>query len=251
MNLLNFDNEGGLMTFQEVLSFMQVAYTDVLGHLAGFIGNNVIISGCEVVAGNISGGVVIINGEVLPFEGGVNTGYMTIQEDVTNMLYQVGGSKPFYVARKMVPAVSGVAVESLIRLSTIKAHYANTSNPHNVTKGQVGLGNLPNAKSDTITLDSSESLATSKAVYDVLRAIKGGTWTGSVGPETIFTITHNNGNANYQVMLTNTTSAPPLFDFVNYGAIVIEKAANTFKVKAGVAMGGPTVLNIDWIIFPK
>jgi len=48
--------------------------------------------------------------------------------------------------------------------TTWNAHAENTSNPHSVTKAQVGLGNLPNAKSDSITLDSSDTLATSKAV---------------------------------------------------------------------------------------
>ena len=43
-------------------------------------------------------------------------------------------------------------------------HKNNTSNPHNVTKVQVGLSNIPNAKSDAVNLNSSETLATSKAV---------------------------------------------------------------------------------------
>jgi hypothetical protein len=44
------------------------------------------------------------------------------------------------------------------------AHSANTANPHGVTKAQVGLGNLPNAKSNSINLNSSSTLATSAAV---------------------------------------------------------------------------------------
>jgi hypothetical protein len=43
-------------------------------------------------------------------------------------------------------------------------HTTNTSNPHGTTKTHVGLGNLPNAKSDSITLGSSDTLATSAAV---------------------------------------------------------------------------------------
>ncbi len=39
------------------------------------------------------------------------------------------------------------------------------------TKGDVGLGNLPNAKSDSLELDSSESLATSKAVAMLWKSI--------------------------------------------------------------------------------
>lgn len=44
-------------------------------------------------------------------------------------------------------------------------HTGNQSNPHNVTKSQVGLGNLPNAKSDSTSLDDTNTLATSKALW--------------------------------------------------------------------------------------
>lgn len=46
----------------------------------------------------------------------------------------------------------------------LDAHEARTDNPHGVTKAQVGLGNLPNAKSDAVNLDSSSTLASSRAV---------------------------------------------------------------------------------------
>ena len=43
-------------------------------------------------------------------------------------------------------------------------HKASQTNPHGVTKAQVGLGNLPNAISDAVNSNSSGTLATSKAV---------------------------------------------------------------------------------------
>ena len=43
-------------------------------------------------------------------------------------------------------------------------HLLSTSNPHSVTKTQIGLGNLPNAKSDSYVSNDSNTLATSKAV---------------------------------------------------------------------------------------
>lgn len=49
-------------------------------------------------------------------------------------------------------------------------HPSDQSNPHGVTKAQVGLGDLPNAKSDAVNLGDSDILATSKAVkaaYDL------------------------------------------------------------------------------------
>lgn len=55
--------------------------------------------------------------------------------------------------------------------STLSSHIGNTSNPHAVTKTQVGLGNIPNLISDSINQDNSNSLATSKAVYLLNQAI--------------------------------------------------------------------------------
>ena len=46
-------------------------------------------------------------------------------------------------------------------------HLNDNDNPHEVTKNQVGLGNLPNAKSKSIDKYNSNVLATSKAVYTV------------------------------------------------------------------------------------
>ena len=43
-------------------------------------------------------------------------------------------------------------------------HLISTANPHSVTKSQIGLGNLPNAKSNSTNLNSSTTLATSRAV---------------------------------------------------------------------------------------
>lgn len=54
----------------------------------------------------------------------------------------------------------------------LEAHINNTNNPHGVTKTQVGLGNLPNAKSDDIDRDDSNTLATSKAVNDLRSSIQ-------------------------------------------------------------------------------
>jgi hypothetical protein len=49
----------------------------------------------------------------------------------------------------------------------LQSHLADHANPHAVTKVQIGLGNLPNALSDAINLNSSETLASSAAVYQL------------------------------------------------------------------------------------
>lgn len=56
---------------------------------------------------------------------------------------------------------------------SISAHQSNTHNPHNVTKSQVGLGQLPNAKSDNEASNDSEILATTALTRKLYDAIAG------------------------------------------------------------------------------
>ncbi|NLR66934.1 hypothetical protein HGH92_21680 [Chitinophaga varians] len=49
----------------------------------------------------------------------------------------------------------------------IANHVASQSNPHNVTKAQVGLANVPNTVSDATDQNASDVLATSAAVYQL------------------------------------------------------------------------------------
>lgn len=53
----------------------------------------------------------------------------------------------------------------------VSGHADRTDNPHGVTKEQVGLGNIPNAISDSFNLNNPDCLATAKAVYDAYRAL--------------------------------------------------------------------------------
>jgi hypothetical protein len=104
----------------------------------------------------------------------------------------------------------------------IQNHIDDHANPHAVTKSQVGLGNLPNAISDSYQLDDSATLATSKAVYslwqslsavilyvgnihlgDIGNIINGGAISNAVnsgGVDSKCTVTHNQGIVgNYMV----------------------------------------------------
>lgn len=51
--------------------------------------------------------------------------------------------------------------------------HLNEHNPHGINKTTVGLGNLPNAKSDAINLDDTNTLATSKAVHTLAGVVDG------------------------------------------------------------------------------
>ena len=67
------------------------------------------------------------------------------------------------------------AVTGLAEASDLTAHTGNTSNPHSVTKAQVGLGNVDN------TSDANKPVSTAQAAADALKVNKAGdTMTGNL-----------------------------------------------------------------------
>lgn len=81
-----------------------------------------------------------------------------------------------YLTKKAIIALTRLANISALQAEVqvlIDAHASLTNNPHEVTKAQVGLSNLPNATSDSYGHDSSDHLATAKAVHDLQNVIMG------------------------------------------------------------------------------
>lgn len=72
------------------------------------------------------------------------------------------------------------AVTGLAEASDLTAHTGNTSNPHGVTKAQVGLGNVDN------TSDANKPVSAAQAAADALKVNKAGdTMTGTLSLPTI------------------------------------------------------------------
>lgn len=98
MNKLKLDNTGGLPFDQNILDFMQNAYHSLqqLGHLAG---NLTILSGCQTVGNSVTDGYVFIEGEVLRFQGGANSGRVIIKEEARTLPFEDGQNKPVEITR--------------------------------------------------------------------------------------------------------------------------------------------------------
>ena len=262
MNNLKLDNQGGLLAFQQVLAFMQDTYKSAVAAISKALGNNVIIDGCEVNGANLSPGIIILNGELLPFDGGANLGFFTVQETVQNRLYRDGVQKPLYHIRKAITHGSnGVAYSDFSRINNLRttkdniadlvaqltalnagvtnlsnsyAAHLSATNPHSVTKSQVGLSALPNAKSDSIDLDDSNTLATSKAVSEAWKNIVlyyGTLVINNIIGKGTFTVTHNINNSNYIVVgnfINNESSFITGAESLVYA--IGNKTANSFKL---------------------
>lgn len=121
MNNANFNQTGGFPLQTDSLAFMQEAYTQLAG-IARLGGDDYILSGAEVDGTTVAAGVVVIDGELLPLEGGEKLEYLDIVEVVENRTFETGESKPVYHHRKAVFAAAGaVAFDSLPRVSSVVA----------------------------------------------------------------------------------------------------------------------------------
>lgn len=63
----------------ETIDFLQ-SISGLIAGLASLGGNNYILSGCIETGSNVSSGVIVINGEILPFMAGTKTTYVVIEE---------------------------------------------------------------------------------------------------------------------------------------------------------------------------
>lgn len=170
-----FNEPDGFPLNQQRLEWMQAAYSEIFDGLTAMIGNNVIVSGCIIAGNTVSDGWVVLNGTLYPFKGttaGVQA-YIHVREIKTPLTFKNGQKKEvqFYKYAEFGSGEGAVAWSALTRLYSIKEiseHLNKKDNPHSVTKAQIGLGNLPNAKTDNTGVSDSNILATSKMVNDAL-----------------------------------------------------------------------------------
>lgn len=93
MNKYDFTQTGGFPFDQEVMAFLQ-DNAELAAKAALLGGNFCILSGCTVIGDNASNGVMVVNGEVLPFVGGSITEKVIIVEEANGLIYEDAVSKP-------------------------------------------------------------------------------------------------------------------------------------------------------------
>lgn len=98
MNQLDFTYPNGFKFHQGILDFLQNSVLLAANGAASYAGNLAILSGCEVAGSNVSAGVVVIGGEILPFEAGTIDAKVIIFETVIDLPYEDATVQP---AKKM------------------------------------------------------------------------------------------------------------------------------------------------------
>lgn len=90
---------GGFPVTQYTLDWMQDSYRSAFAALAIFIGDKVVLHGVENLAGTVSDGWVSLNGELLPFVGGLVAADCVVVETTEDRLFQDGNTKTVYYKR--------------------------------------------------------------------------------------------------------------------------------------------------------
>jgi hypothetical protein len=91
MNRFNFNQSVGFPFETDILADIQTAY-ELFQAFGWIVGDLSIIKGCEASGSGISDGVVFINGEPLPFKGGVPTPNVIIVETKQALEFEDGNS---------------------------------------------------------------------------------------------------------------------------------------------------------------
>lgn len=98
MNKVNYNQTGGFPLDTTNLQFLQDAL-QLMQSFGEIAGDRVILTGCEKTGTTIAPGVVFINGEILPFEGGTEGANVIIVETAENGIFESVPPKPIEITR--------------------------------------------------------------------------------------------------------------------------------------------------------
>jgi microcystin-dependent protein len=128
---IDFTELGGFPLTQDTMEFLQESYNDVFGVLTGIAGKYIILTGVtEVTPNNYSNGWLIIDGEIVPFIGGLGQPSIIVDQTTENYTFRNNIIRPVIIQRVARFALSGgTAFSSFNRLSltSLKTYIDNVN----------------------------------------------------------------------------------------------------------------------------
>ncbi|GEP52388.1 hypothetical protein FNO01nite_30600 [Flavobacterium noncentrifugens] len=127
MELIDFTQPGGYRLKQMTFKKMQSAYFEILRTMAGHLNisdvGKYIISGCKIVAGNITPGMMYIDGELCPFAGINGNTDPKVKKDVVleSIAFQNGSNPNVFRTTSAIVAVDGVLLSTFTRVPAVVA----------------------------------------------------------------------------------------------------------------------------------
>lgn len=101
MNQIDFLKYSQFPTSSETFQFMQ-SMLALVAKIASLGGNNYILEGCTESGNNVSAGVVVVNGEILPFTGGSKSTYVVISETRDSVQVYDTAYTDLYINRRVI-----------------------------------------------------------------------------------------------------------------------------------------------------
>lgn len=125
MNYADFNTQpnGFPLESDATLGFMQADYQSAINGIGKYFGESVILSGMAEAAGNVADGWILLNGEVLFFQGGAQQATFVITETWVQKANENGSLVNRYKTKKAQFGIGGTtyAYSSLQRLEGLQA----------------------------------------------------------------------------------------------------------------------------------
>lgn len=144
-------SDSGFPLDNETIRRMQDSYNGMFEGVATSLGNNVILSGVDLVNGNRTDGWIVYENELLPFIGGVDTDRFKIVEIQTDVFYDNGDAQPLPAYLKRYATVSSTTpnldINILKRINTLEQSASSRVNgivQSSDSLGETFYGNILN-----------------------------------------------------------------------------------------------------------
>ncbi|MBO9200591.1 MULTISPECIES: hypothetical protein [Niastella] len=119
---IDFSKLEGLATYQDTLDFLQVSYREAISAIAKAFGSKVIVTGITDQGTTFSDGWVVIDGELMPFAGGLKTDRIVVEEISDTEIFNDGSIQTvYYTKRAKLGITGGFAFSDFVRVDTLSA----------------------------------------------------------------------------------------------------------------------------------
>lgn len=119
---IDFSKLEGLATYQDTLDFLQISYREAISAVARAFGSKVIVTGVTDMGTTYADGWVIIDGELMPFAGGLKTDRIVVEELTDTEIFNDGSIQTvYYTKRAKLGITGGFAFSDFIRVDTMSA----------------------------------------------------------------------------------------------------------------------------------
>lgn len=248
MNRTNFVQTGGVPIKAERLRELQEAYS-IFNNLGFIAGNFAILTGCEVVGTNVSDGVVVMNGEVLLFQGGTMADDVIIVETPISKEFKDGTFKSLHFIRY---ATFGTSETSVLWSAFKRCFPTNLLTPLMEKLSEIEPKAEVNINSDYEQTDSTKKDFIRNKPTDVVRFLRKGSFLiGNVLTDDIRTVTFPSVfTSNYIVVGSLVSNSTDYNQDNDVMWMIRQKTPTSFKITFREIENATQNLTFDYILIP-